>query len=167
LLPVEQLERIQGALSASLPGECQATTEARVHAEMRHAERVRVISRLLRGGALTRGNMPEGHEELFDELAQEPFLATRAESLVIVDPSTLLGNEIARFFECLFQAVVPVGLLGFIADDLHRPYVERLIDALSELQPGLTLDDAGYAELREIAPYFPSVWLEIARPDAS
>lgn len=166
LLPVEMLQRIGSALSASLSGELLATAEARLHAERRHAERVRVIGRLLRGRAVPRGEMPEGYEDLFEELAHEPFLATQADSLLIVDPPTLVASGVARFFECLFQTVVPVGLLGFIADGLHRPYVERLIDSLGELQPGLSLDVAGEAELRQIAPFFPSVWLAIARPDS-
>ena len=166
MLPVEQLERIQDALSASISGELLATAEARAHAEKQHAERVRLIGRLVRGQTLTRSDMPTGHEQLFDELAQEPFLTTVTDALSTVEPSTLPASAVARFFECIFQSVVPVGLLGFVADGLHEPYVERLIDSLPDLHPGLSLDTPGKTELHKLAPFFPSIWMTIARPDS-
>lgn len=165
VLPTEQIERIQSALSASVAGELLATAEARIRAERRHADRVRLISRLIRGESLQLSDIPSDDPDLFDELSAEPFVSRTGNALVALDPSGLSPTAISRFFICLFQANVPVRLLGFVADGSHRAYVERLIDSLSELHPGLSLDATGDQQLRALAPSFPSIWLTVALPN--
>ena len=164
-LLAQQVENLRAALEASVTGKLLASDEALAHAEKIHNIKVRFIGKFLHGGTLAvEALTTDDDKAAYTSLANEPYCRLEAGQLQILPAGRLDAAGIARFFESLFESSTSVKHLTFMIEKHHDPYVQRLIDTLPEQQAGFTLDDGDLAQLRAVAPYFPSLWATLAQP---
>lgn len=162
-LTAQRLSTLTAALQNSLTGTLVASEDQDADAELEacHAVRVEFLNRMFYGEHPPVGDDPD---EVTAAVAQEPFCALEEGHLRLLRPEEMDAEAISRLFLALFEHRVTLADLTFIADRLHEPYVDRLIDLMSEIHRGFTLDAHGEATLREIAPLFPTLWLFLSRP---
>lgn len=164
-LLAQQVEDLRAALEASVTGKLLATDEALAHAEKIHNIKVSFIGQLLHGGTLAvEALTTDDDKAAYTSLANEPYCRVEAGHLQILPAGQLDATGIARFFESMFESSTSVKHLMFMVEKRHDPYVQRLIDTLPEQQAGFTLADGDLAQLRAVAPYFPSLWVTLAQP---
>lgn len=159
MLTAPQIDALQSAARESLSGTFIPTTEARAHIEQLHAVRIAAFDRLIRGE-----DVSTDENDVTAGLAQEPFCREDEGHLRLLSPADLDAEGVARFFNCMLEYPIRLAQLTFVADRLHEPYVQRLIDVLYEVQSGFSLDENDEATLRSIVPYFPSLWRWLASP---
>lgn len=159
----QQLAALTPALQASLSGNLVASEADQAKVEARHALRVTLLDHLFHGRAPALGDDPALAEEAA-ALAIEPFCGVVDGRLCLLAPEELDHEAVSRLFIALFERETSVRQLGFIADRLHEPYVDRLVDLMPMIQHGFTLNDEGTATLRAIAPFFPSLWVFLSVP---
>jgi hypothetical protein len=160
----QQLAALTPALHATLTGNFVGSDAAQVEAEARHATRVGLLNDLFHSRALVQGGDPARDDEAA-ALAREPFCRLADGRLRLLAPEELDHEAVARLFIALFEQKTSVRQLDFIANRLHEPYVDRLIDLMPTIQHGFTLDDEGTVTLRAIAPLFPSLWVFLSLPN--
>lgn len=163
LLTAEVIEGLRPALEASVRGSLTTAADAQIAAELRHVDRLTMLSDLLYGVpvAVTSG---EERDAMSSELADEPFCAVIDSHLVLRDPGEINSAAVCRLFVVLFQNAVSVRQLAFVADRLLDPWIDKLIDALPLIQSGFTLEPEDEHTLRALTPLFPSIMINLARP---
>lgn len=166
MLAATKIEQLRPALEATISGQLVAAKEVEVLLEQRHAERVRLLNLLFRGRTVAHTSIAEDHQALFDELASEEFTSGGTKRLRLVPAEALSATGVSRLFQVLFQGPIRVESLSFVAERLHDPYVQRLVDLLPDLQHGFAIETTNEADLRAIAPLFPSIWATLAKPIA-
>lgn len=161
MLLTDDVERLRGALEATLRGTLLVTDEALAEAESRHLARLKVMNRLFRSETV---NVPADAEDSDPVIAleAEPFTRVEDGHLSLVPAASLEAAEVARLFVSMFEGPVKVSLLSFMIERHHAPYGDRLVEVLPELQAGFALDEEDAATLREVAVLFPSVCPTIA-----
>lgn len=164
MLPADDVERLRPALEATLTGSLLAADEARADAEARHYARLAVTNLLFRGQEV-RVDADDERSEAVAALASEPFTRVVDDRLELAPPSELDAASAARLFLSLFDDAVKVELLSFMVDRHHRPYVERIVELLPDIQAGFTLAADELDTLRALAVPFPSVWAALVTPN--
>lgn len=165
LLPAQKVESLREALEGSISGTLLAADDAQARAEARHDAKAELINRLFQAKRATiDDSSTDDEKEAFASLGAEPYCRLEGDHLTLRPASELDAASIARLFVSLFENVVAVKHLAFMAGRHHDPYVQRLIDALPERQAGFTLAGDDEASLRAVAPLFPSVWVTLAQP---
>jgi hypothetical protein len=162
-LTTQQLTALTPALRACLTGELIGSEAEQVEMEARHARRVGLLDDLFHEITPVLGDDLALVDEA-EALAGEPFCVTVDGCLRLLPPEELEHDAVSRLFVALFEQKTSVSQLGFVADRLHEPYVNRLVDVLPKIQNGFTLDEDGEATLRAIAPFFPSLWVFLSVP---
>ncbi|BAJ75085.1 hypothetical protein MTES_2121 [Microbacterium testaceum StLB037] len=162
-LITQQLAALTPALLASLSGNLVGSETEEAELEARHAIRVSLLDDLFHDRTPAMGDDPALDEEV-QALEKEPFCAGVGSQLRLLPPGELDHKAVSRLFVALFEQKTSVLQLGFIADRLHEPYVDRLVDVLPMIQHGFALNDEDTATLRAIAPFFPSMWVFLSVP---
>ena len=162
-LITQQLAALTPALQASLSGDLLGSDAEEAEVQARHAIRVAILNDLFHDRTPPMGDDPAVAEEVA-ALEKEPFCTGVGSQLRLLPPGALDSKAVSRLFVALFEQKTSVSQLDFIADRLHEPYVDRLVDVLPMIQHGFALDDEGTAALRAIAPFFPSIWVFLSVP---
>ncbi len=160
ILPADEIERLRPALEATVTGSLLAADQARAEAEARHYARLAITDALFRGETVLLGDEPS---EAVAALAAEPFTRLVEGRLELTPACEMDAASVARLFLSLFDNAVKVRLLSFMIDGHHRPYIDRLVDLLPDIQAGFTLPGDEPDTLRALAVPFPSVWAALAR----
>lgn len=164
-LSARRLADLEAPLAGAVSGTLLGAENIRKQAEARHELKLNLIDRLFHGSVVSLGDCPTDDEgAAFTSLAEEPYCRVEGQEVALIAADDLDAVAVRRLFISLFEHAVPVHALGFMAEHLHDSYVQRLIDALPEIQRGFTVDPPDEATLREVAPVFPSVWGVLAQP---
>lgn len=164
MMSVEEVEALRPALEASASGRLIASAEAEAKAEAFHAVRASLLNELFQGRSVFLSDGDDDVRAAASSLRDEPFCSSDGDILSIREANSLDAPAVAKLFTTMFEQRVAVRYLSFMIRGSHRGYVDRLIDALPELNPGFTLDEQSVVTLRSIAGYFPSVWIRLATP---
>jgi hypothetical protein len=165
-LTTQQLDSLTPALQNSLTGDLIGSDEEQSKIEARHADRLAILNDLFRARTPSLGEDSAGVRDAVAALAAEPFCVVVDGRPRLLPPAELDDGAVARLFLALFEQKTSVRQLSFVADRLHEPYVNRLIDVMPMIQNGFSLDEDGANTLRAIAPFFPSLWVFLAVPFA-
>ena len=162
-LSVQQLDALKPAFMNSLTGTLVPSEPEQAAIEARHALRVRAIDGLFHGDHLF-VPVDQDDDDPASYLSREPFCLIDDGHLRLLTPEEMDERAVARLFLAMFEEQVSVKDLTFVADGLHEPYVQRLIEHMPLIQHGFKLDESGRQLLGNVAPLFPSLWVLLSRP---
>lgn len=164
-LSTQQLDALAPALMNSLTGTLVPSEPEQAAIEARHALRVRMIDQLFHGDhPLVPAEQDDDDPAAY--LSTQPFCVTDDGHLRLLAPEEMDERTVSRLFLAVFEQQVSVKELRFVADGLHAPYVQRLVELMPLTQHGFELDEAGRQFLGTVAPLFPSLWALLSTPFA-
>jgi hypothetical protein len=167
VLASDILTTLRAAAEATITGTMRLPNDLQLEAERIHSCRLQGLDALLRHGVVTFANAPQQYwadDATVAAFAGEPFCVVDDAGIRLIGATACDANSVSRFFEFIRSGPIKITDLNFVAQRLHQPYVERLVELLPEIQGGFAITAEDSETLRSWAPAFPSVWMLLASP---